>query len=187
MNSRFVAVLALKILAVYVIIQALKNLPMFVSTTQMLLQLREPVPNGSFSIDGGSLFLFGGITPFLLLVVIGILIWLYAEKISTYILFKQQVEDINTKEAEEQFLKELQVVLFSLVGLLVLVHSLPQVFTIIPNLVLLSDEYTRTNYPGQMHTIYWSIGLIIQIGIGFYLFFGSKGLVGLVKKIRDFD
>ncbi|QOY35228.1 hypothetical protein AWH56_021425 [Anaerobacillus isosaccharinicus] len=181
MNIRFLAIVSLKILAVYVVVLALRSLPMFISSAQMLVHLRE----SNFEVGRGDEIglLFVGIIPFLILTSLGVLFWVNAEKISEFIFRKQQLDDVTKKEDEKQFLHELQIMIFSIVGLLVLIQTLPQLFNLIPSVILLSDKYGMNN--SEIHTIIWLVGSLVQIGIGAYLFFGSKGLSGILKKIRE--
>ncbi len=172
MNYSFIANLSLRILAVYTAVQAVKNLPLFINNTQAILYMR----NGGNAED--SLLFLLGIIPFLLLVCVGIFLWVNAEKISAFILRKQ-----NSTVLEEQ--KELQVTLFSVVGLLVIVQTLPQWFNLIPSLIFMTERYQMMGLSiNAIHTYTALIGLLVQVCIGLYLFLGARGLAGVLKLLR---
>ncbi|MCD8509148.1 MAG: hypothetical protein LRY73_04185 [Bacillus sp. (in: Bacteria)] len=179
MNIKSMTSLAIRILAVYVIVQALKNLPMFVSSSQMIVQLRDP-----FAVhDGLNLpFLIAGFVPFLVLLGVALFLWIKAEAFVTFIGKKTTI--FQEELSNEQFSSGLQITAFSVVGLIVLVNTVPQLFNVIPSWLLTRDQYGMNDLAKTQTTIY-TIGLIVQMAIGFYLFFGSKGLAGILKKVRD--
>ncbi|RXJ04536.1 hypothetical protein DS745_03900 [Anaerobacillus alkaliphilus] len=172
MNHSFIANLSLKILAVYTVILAIKNLPMFISNMQSILFMRN-----SGMDENSLLFLLGGI-PFLTLAFVGILLWVYAEKISSFILREHNFNELEAKE------KKLQITLFSVVGLLVLVQTLPQWFNLIPGLIFLTEKYRMSVATNEIHTYTYLIGLLLQVSIGLYLFLGARGLVGVLRVLR---
>lgn len=179
MNIKFFAILAIRILAIYVIVQALKNLPMFVSSSQMIVQLRDP-----FAVQEGLNLpiLIAGFVPFFVLTFIALLLWLKADAFVSFI--GKKIPRFDDGSDNEQLSASIQITAFSVVGLVVIVNTIPQLFHVIPSWILTGDQYGMNDLAKTQTTMY-TIGLVVQIGIGFYLFIGSKGLAGILRKVRD--
>ncbi len=168
MTRHQVAALACKILGIYAIVKAL-GMPL-----QFLIVPLRMVFRG---VGGGTniLTLIGASASFVLLIVFGILLWRLADRLAGCMTSGAEVPSVEERLRGA----DLQRIAFSVVGLFVLAHAIPE----IPQLAyLLSAE---TQY-GEMEIFAKAqIGrLVAKLVIGFGLFFGSRALVGLLNRLR---
>ncbi|UCZ52167.1 hypothetical protein LGQ02_15125 [Bacillus shivajii] len=180
MNIRNMTVIALKILAVYVVIQSLQHLPMFISTSQMFSTLNDPMMHTTINFP----IVLIGMLPFLIIVGAGVMLWIYAEKLTVFIMKKQNINEDSDKQDNKINAYHLQTAAFSVVGLIVLVHAIPQLFNLIPGLLLLQEQYASIVSTNMSNSLFHSIGVILQIFIGVYLLFSAKGLSNMLQKVR---
>ncbi|OEF96891.1 hypothetical protein BHF71_11290 [Vulcanibacillus modesticaldus] len=127
--------------------------------------------------------IFASLIPFFIQLLFSALLWIYAEKITNYIL-------LNNENAQKRsiplYSQELQAIAFSVIGLVIIADAIPQIFHVIPNLIRLNEIGSSLATPQlKVETIFSLIEKIVRLIIGLILFFGSKGLVGLLKKIRE--
>jgi len=132
-------------------------------------------------------YLIPVIIPFLL----AIILWIYSGKIANYIVPKVTNEYINepidNSEIESNFnINLMQSMAFSIVGLIIIVLTLPEIATAIVNLLQYNKigiEYASDKYSIETYSLLIEKGIKLILGIG--LFFGGKGLTGLLNKIRS--
>lgn len=125
----------------------------------------------------------GNIAAWFIYLLVAVILWVFAENISKKMIGKNETAEESFKiEAEE-----IQSVAFPIVGLVVLVNSIPKIVIVVSNLIMLSSE-SRSMLPENIITDYTSqiIGFSAQMLIGIFLFFGSKVIVRALKKSREF-
>lgn len=164
MKKREIFVVALKILGIYLLVRAIEF-------TGSIGYLVGALTRG----DEVSWYFLGGVIPFLLYIAAGFCLIKWAEPIAAKLSGKEEapaVEGPLDKSA-------LQEIAFSTVGILIVVGALPKLVRTVP---LLSQQWTH-----QRTLEIWAsiIALALQLGIGLFLFLGSKGLAGLLKKIKS--
>lgn len=163
MTQREFAGLACKVLGVYMIMQGLNvlgNVAGVQAATPDPLALKNPL-----SI----------IFPFLFLIVFGILLWLFSDKLAG-IMVKNGSQPVGTQGIKAS---DIQKVAFSVIGLWFLGNSLPKLVS-----VLTTMFSTRQFSNFGMRVMFAAAGPINQLIIGLGIFLGSQGLVKLVNTAR---
>jgi len=75
----------------------------------------------------------------------------------------------------------LQQIAFSAVGVFIVAAALPRISEIVVSLSVQGPMRQEV----VLRTWGTIVAFVLQLAIGIYLFFGSKGLVGLLKKIKS--
>ncbi len=108
MTPRVIAIIAVRILALYLILSGLAIFPAFTKTGF----------SGFFLLDPQCLF-----------IILGVILWLLAKPIANRIVSD---ETSSTKQPKSQFSKQqIEVIIFTVVGLLILVYGIPQLVSMI--------------------------------------------------------
>src|SRR5690606_3424289 len=120
-------------------------------------------------------------------VLISYLLWFKADKLYGYFLRNKAKERADSTKVTTFNLEEFQIITFSIIGLIILVHTLPQLLNFIAQLILhVKSIGTNLNYLYEVQQYISAITITLQIAIGTYLFFGSQGLVGFWRKLREY-
>lgn len=181
MSEKSIAKIACRVIAIYIMIKGIEYISCFFS---MSLQ-----PYFGQGIDKNMMLqmILGSILPSVILIILGIILWVKATKISDYMID----DDVEANKTNIN-VNELQSAAFSVVGLMILIKLIPEISNLIPRLAYFTGEYI------PKETIVWLeikisiIGMIIKLIIGLLLLFKSRGLVGFIKKLqkaglRDLD
>lgn len=168
MRKRDILIIANKILGIYLLVRALEMLQTIGMAVSTLPQLS--------SDEGmqGIWFLIGSIVPFLLLIAAGLCLIKCADSFATKLCVGEKINDMEGN-IERDVLQEIA---FSTLGVFVIVNAIPRITQIIVNLSI-QGQWRERVLLGTWGAI---IGFVIQLAIGIFLIFGSKGLVGLLKK-----
>lgn len=173
MTTRDIAKLSCKILAIYTVVNAIKVFGYIAFSSSSFLQ--------QLNIGTKILLIITSFMPFVLLSVLGIILWLYADQFAKHIVSDKDLPVEELKPNSEN----IQVIAFTVVGIFVLADAIPRLTEVFSSIILLhslQEQHIRTIHAD---TIARAIGLIIQFIIGFWLFLGSHGIVGLLKKLRE--
>lgn len=119
------------------------------------------------------------ILPAAFLLILAINLWVFAGRIGGWIL-----GDLPDEPTKHTGYLELQYVLFSSIGLYILALAIPEIVNQILNIWLIDRVNSFDGTMTLMQTIQLIIALIKFI-IGVSLFFGSKGLVKVISKLRN--
>lgn len=118
--------------------------------------------------------------PFFLLLFLSIILWVYADKISSFMV-KKPINSSNTISLDYV---ELQAIAFSVVGVIMLINSIPEIISLGINIKLLvSEDIANIEMLLIMDKIK-IIGYVIKTILGLWLLLGSSGIVGLIKTLR---
>lgn len=174
MLVRKLAFVLVRVLAIYLFIQALKSL------SQLSNLIYFPFPDESdhrmwlqvIAISMG---------PFVVYVATGVILWVYTQHLSRLI---APIEEGFMEDMAGISLKSLQSAAFSVVGLFLLVKGIPALFLIVPNLVFLNEEYSLMSYKFKLEAIFGITQIAAELLIGTCLLFGGKRLAGWVNKIN---
>jgi hypothetical protein len=186
MSQKDFAFIALRIFAVYILIQSFLDLSHIINYYLIPIlyeDLQEFVQTKVINI-----FLHLG--PFLVQLVVSIVVWIYAERLSR--LFIPKYKNIVNKDEPNQnqpslTIYQFQVAAVSIVGLAFIVHTLPSFFSLAQNWLNIKEigvDYAITKMKGEL--LFAFIEKLLRLVLGFVLFFGSRGLVGLLNRIREF-
>lgn len=155
--------IACKILGVYLIIQGL-NVFANVISSYILMQ------------DQSTVMLFVSVVfPFSFLIIFGISIWVFSGKLSSLIV----KGEVYSKEESGLKANDLQRVAFSILGLLFIGTSLPELVSNLMNLITMDEIYSAS-----IRLLPGILGNIVQLIIGLVIFFGARGLVNLLENLR---
>lgn len=171
MKKTEIAFLAMRILAIYVLYRAFDRL--IIDVYQVFIQVI--MPNGDLRL------IITGFIPICLYVLLGVLLWVYSEKIAHHLLMNVNDHEGNTCINA----KEIQVIAYSVLGLLVLANSLPELLNKTANAIIIQDSLLAAPSHIKMGTYLSLIEEAIQCAIGLVLLLGAKGLAGLLQIIRE--
>ncbi|MFD2045073.1 hypothetical protein ACFSTA_15420 [Ornithinibacillus salinisoli] len=186
MNQKDFAFIALRIFACYLFIKSFMDvshivnyyvLPMYYEDLQELAQ--SNVIN---------LILVLG--PVLVQILISIVVWLYAEKFSRFVIPKYKEIKIKEESNQNEFsltAHQFQVAAVSIVGLVFIVYTLPTFFSLAQSWISLKEVgvgFDTTEMKREL--LFAFLEKLLRLILGIVLFFGSKGIVGLLRRIREF-
>jgi len=164
MTKREIFAVASKILGIYLLVRGLELFAMnFPFAITVLHQGFEGIWYLLVGLASLSLYLGGAFC---------LITW--ADSIAAGLSGKE--EDPEVKAVVEK--DSLQQIAFSAVGVFIIAAALPRISQTVANLSVQWSEIERLRIWAAI------VGIVLQMAIGIYLFFGSKGLVGLFKKCR---
>jgi len=118
--------------------------------------------------------------PMIIMVVISILLWIFADKISDRLIGEVQYEGIIQNIDYDK----VQYIAFCVAGILIIGEAIPDLFTnlyqiiVIANLQISNENRIYNNYLAKI------IGAGIQSILGFWLVLGTGGIINTIKKLR---
>lgn len=170
MQKEEFAYIGCKLLALYWLISAFGLLASFISAVSML-QNTESI--SYFSTAS----LYFSHLPLAVHIILAVFFWFGANRFVKHI-FSNTYETNSSCVTAHQ----VQTIAFSVVGLLLIVMSAPEIINLLYKIQLLKefDSYSETsiNVKAKM------VELTLKTLLGVILFFGSKGLSGILLRIR---
>lgn len=172
LSIKQISYLSIRLLAIYVFSLGIMQLG---NTINLWLQLRS-----LNDITGVSqpLFLYT-IGPFILLTLSGVIIWFNANKLTKHLV---QTDDNAKTQGNNLQLKDVQYLLFSTIGLVLLVRSIPQLFLIIHEIKMINSDVVTG--PAKDKSYFFIVQRILEFILGLALLLGSRGLVAILNKLR---
>jgi hypothetical protein len=162
MTKKEIATLSFKLLGLYAILQLIDKLAYIISY----------LIYGDLSGVKFLNFIAWTVPPSLFLIC-GIFLWFTAPSLASSL--------FRTTESDDKFnasLIDVQIVAFSVVGLFVLAESFP-------SFVRAATWYFTTTSSGRSALSGDLIAFLLRSTLGFWLLFGSRGIVGFIRKIRQ--
>ena len=183
MTKHEIAALACKILAIYAVIIALGSLPVslqfatsgFSSNVSRFSQLLQKPWT-----------LVVALAPFILQTSSGVFLWMFADSIALAMVGETRIPPQISPQQTKLRSSDLQIVAFSVVGLLTLVEGISRISHIATNYLFVTTTgaaSTRVYFRESMMAT--AATAVIQMIIGLWLLFGSRGLVRVLKSVRD--
>ncbi|WP_256759327.1 hypothetical protein [Cohnella sp. WQ 127256] len=170
MTIRELAFLALRVLSIYLFILGLSHLTSLLDfTIPTYLQVIE------HDTTYAEVFLIIGIPTFVLLVG-GVILWIFAEKLSSYMVPKSSTGSGNFPT------KELEGFVLSVIGLILLILSFTSIVRLSMSYIHLINQeigFDRKTY------IYPLVEQAIRLLIGIILLFKAEGLALMLRKTRN--
>jgi len=170
MPIREVAALACKIFGLYTIVTA---------TVDLFGALIFAADQNALSFAAGQKIL--SVAPYILLLIFGLLLWLFADKLATFMVRNRKptkVLPINIS------VEDLQIMAFSVLGLFFLGDGLPKLVSYIITIAAVPgtmEQMSKSLYNSNLANM---VEVIIQIALGLGMFFGSRGLSGFLNGLR---
>jgi hypothetical protein len=162
MTKKEIATLSFKILSLYAFLQVIDKLGYIISYL-----LYEDLSGAKFLN-----FIIWAVPP-LLFLICGILLWYTASPLASS-LFKVTGSDDKSNAS----LIDIQIVAFSVVGLFVLAESFP-------NFIRLVVWYYSATAIQKSPLAGDGAAFLLRSAFGFWLLFGSRGIVNFIRKIRQ--
>ncbi len=174
MSAKILTIVLVRIFGIYCFVEAMS------STQGILYVFVMPPPGGASTIGRVVASLF----PSIVLCVTGALMLLFAPRIASMII--RSPEDASPNPTWT--LHDIQAVLFSVVGLLIVGSSIPHTFRWVSQVVGIFDRdfpsLLQTN-PRFVRETWISVALsLVQISLGLGLFFGGRNLAGFWRRLR---
>lgn len=169
-----ISIVAMRMLAIYIIAMALSALPNY------SYFIAVDLSNDSI----GKAAVTSGIITVSINLIIGVLIWLYSIPLANLITKDLQ---ILTQYNEEFSLQNIQIVAVSLVGLYILSSAIPSLveLAISYKFPATNPRYTRTlDVMGKMSAEIPVIDIVkiaVKLGLGFWLLLGSNGIIHSIR------
>jgi hypothetical protein len=185
MSKKDFTFIALRIFAVYILIQSFMDLSQIVNFYVIPFFYEELQEHVQTHVINMLLHL----GPFLVQVVMGIVLWFNAEKMYPFFIPKNKNTTNQDKLNPNQPLlnvHQFQVAAVSIVGLVFIVHTLPSFFSLAQNWLSLKEigmDYVGDKMKTELTFAF--LEKLLRLLLGFALFFGSRGLVGLLNRIRE--
>lgn len=187
LNYKTITIIGLRLLSIYIIIQFLIQ---FLSLTgYYIIPFFFNDLNNQIELINSLFYLI----PVIILLLSAIILWIYSKKIANCVVPKDndqhpnELIDNSEIKVESNFnINLLQSIVFSIVGLIIIVLTIPEITTVIVRLLQYNEigvEYATDRY--TMDTYLLLIENVIKLILGIGLFFGGKGLAGLLNKIRS--
>lgn len=182
-NSKDLAYISIRVLSIYFFIQALLILSELINISVYNYMI---FPNLGEENNISTLnLLFGTMAPFVILLAISIILWIFTDRISNYLLPSNN--DVRDGVESKTNIDEIQYIAFSIIGVFILANTLPQTFNLIPSILMLNDiSFQLINTTYKIEIIFSFSVYVVKLLIGLGLIFGSKGLTGILKRIREF-
>jgi hypothetical protein len=174
MQKNDFAIIAVRLLALYIIVMAVNSLPSYLSMIGSNITM-DPTSRA---------FLLSSIIGTASHFIVGLGLWFYSTSLANLIT-KNLSEALQT--AEDFTLDRIQVVAVSLIGLLVLSSAIPALFE-----VIVSYQFPETN-PRYVRSISAMgkmkpeipvvdfVMVAVKLVLGFWFLLGSNGIVGAVR------
>lgn len=161
MSKREIASLACKLLGLYLMIQGLNVMINMFSVSLM--------PYNPLSMEK----ILNTIFPFIFIIIFGILIWSFSDKLSVIMIKGETCSEERTSIKAS----DIQRIAFSVLGLYFLGNSIPKLISTIINI-------TSKEVANYSSVLFLAGGPITQFIVGFAIFTGSEGLVNFLKRLR---
>lgn len=174
MSVKNLCIVILRVLGIYCFIEA------FVLMQGLYFAFTMPA---EFSADIPKM-LIASTLPSLFLILIGAILIVFSKKLANIITPSVDIEQTNL----EYSLRDIQSILFSVVGVLVFLSAIPRMFTWISQLVsLIANDNHGLPYNSKGIRDNWiSLTLsIVQMSLGIGLFFGAKKLSSYWYRMRE--
>ena len=171
MSRTQIVSLSLKLIGIYALIQA-------------ILMLRAVIHSFGFSSQEPSMgltLILGSLIPFTLLIILGCLLLAASNRIARRMIFSEgHPEDFKGFTP-----MQIQAMAFSILGVILIVLPIPRLFQIASSIYAYqktsADIVTKQKLATE--TIWYGIGLALQITIGILLFISGHSLANLWRKI----
>lgn len=174
MKERKIALISCRVLSIYIFVQGIMHISNFISfsLTSLLDQ--------SFKISYKNQIILMSLLPACVLLILGIVLWIKADKTSKYIIFEEDdIDDDMTLNMDE-----LQYIALSIVGIIVLINVIPEFLREIPNVIQLKNNVIPSDLFAYAKIISSVVEKIIRLILGFLLVLRAKGIVGFIRKIQ---
>jgi len=171
MNYKMLTKMSIRLIALYYF---MTYMVFGVSSIMSLLEIaRRPDEQADIGVLSATM-------PMIIMVVISILLWTFAEKIANCLI--GEVQDVGIVQKIDY--DKVQYIGFCIAGVLVIAKAIPDLFSSMYQLVVMAKM--QINNGNRLYSSYIAktIGAAIQSVLGFWLVLGTKGIINTIKKLR---
>lgn len=184
MSRKEITILALRITALYFFILTLAQIAPFITSISFLF-----ISNDQTDI-GTKTFFLSGIFPLLIYFLAAGGLWHYAPKLAGLIL---PIAVEPSPEPGERNLRDTETFCISLLGLFILASAIPSLAkilfaTIWPHLDTTFAKTMANPFTAEKKALIPFADIVyltVRLTIGFWFSFGSQGILGLIRKVRQ--
>ena len=169
MNTDQLSLIALRVIAIYLIAQSISAIPSAYTTLTMMSSF------GSGESAIGLALISTLVTP----LTIGVILWIFAPRLSKHLAPSNEISN----EKNELTTKQFQTTAMLLIGVYLLAINIPQALSI-NYLLLQSDEFLSGFNKNKSEIILSAIVINLKIILALLLTFKTKSLVTSLNKIR---
>jgi len=119
------------------------------------------------------------IVPFILLLSAGIVLWLRSDYFA-----KLLMNDIESTEKSEISIENIQMIVFSSIGLFILVTTIPDLVQVLSKSIIIHKQWFLPAYDSDIQLTEIP-RVVVKLILGIYLFLGSRGIGALLNTLRD--
>lgn len=180
MKNKDLAFILLRVLSIYLFIQSIIYLGQTINFTVIssLSTFNQMGIENNIAILN---LVLGAIAPFIFLLVISIIIWIFTDKISKYII---QGNIVNENDSDIN-LNNVQTMIFSIIGVLIVSLTLPKTFILIPDFFKMNEiTYGLATSQFKKEIIFSIVGITVKLLIGFALIIWSNKLTKLLNRLK---
>ena len=164
MTKREIFAVALKLFGIYLLVRSIESLR---SIAYFLVATLTRGPQGAW-------FFLGDLLPLMLYIGGSFCLIKWAAPIAGKLSGKEEAPEVKAVVEKDS----LQQIAFSAVGIFIIAAALPRISQTVATFSVQWSELERLRIWAAI------VGLALQLAIGLFLFFGSKGLAGILKKLK---
>jgi hypothetical protein len=165
--KRDVAIISFKALSIYAFVQAIDNFAhefryLFITDVNVVFHL----------------LLIQVLTPPLLLIIAGALLWFFASSLASSVCNRMELNDKPNIVVED-----IQVIVFASIGLFLIANSFPNLV----QGVIMHFGIVAYALDSKREVVFRNreiVGSLLKIGLGLWLLFGAHGIVNFVRSMR---
>jgi hypothetical protein len=175
MNLKNLCIVILRVLGIFCLIQSFA----LMQNLSFAFSMSQETPDNQYKI------IIAAFLPSIILLTAGILLLVFSTRLSGMI-----VPGLNDDKSRINWsLKDIQSILFSVVGVYIFCNSIQHLFGWISQLINVISGSAPLSYKKEMTISTWiSISLnLLQTLTGIGLFFGARGLSGIWHQIREWS
>lgn len=166
MNKHDIAKLACKLLGLYTVVNSIGGILNFLANLPIL-----KLNNTTITLNN----MWPSYLQFVVWAMVGLILWFQADSFANAMGFDNEIEDASQTASAS----EIQTIAFSVVGLVFLASSIPKAASLISQYYMLQQKFS-----GPLLHVDKIAEAVVQFVVGLTLFLGSKGLTGLLKRLR---
>lgn len=171
MNFKVITKMSIRLIALYYFMTYM------VFAVSSVISLLEIIRHPNEQTDIGVL---SATIPMIIMVVISILLWIFADKISERLIGEVKYEGI----AQNIDYDKVQYVAFCIAGILVIAKAMPDLISSLYQIIVMSS--LQISNENRVYNSYLAkiIGAGIQSILGFWLVLGTEGIINTINKLR---
>lgn len=176
MNNKGISYIALRILSIYFSMTAITNITKYLS-----IKIKGTSYPAPLDPRIGMYSLILTITSIASYLIVGIILWIKTDKFTNYLIPKNSYSEKIEMESSKEFLLDIQVVAFSIVGIVVTMSSINFIYQ---NIVLVAMLDNKNAVESIIEVVMGRLGgRIITLILGLILFLKPRKIAKLIRTL----